>query len=461
MRRLVVGVLLVTAVVAQVPAQPAGESAPAFTAAEAQAFALASRLAEAWRRGDGQAQLRDVREYGSYRLRVARAGERGQWELADDGNLAFGAAGGLCFVVPAHTGVVGRRLICVRSDGVLAWTDNEVGSGLEGGRELAADDVLGAGGRGILRDFPRTPQRGRDGNLWLPDDVVRRATLRLVVVDEVGEPMAGVEISTFGDGGDVAHDVPLPAGQVRTLLEGDAVLTGVPARGLALSLTIEGTTLQLPKTALALHGSAARITVPRALLQSARMNHNESAAIATLKNISSAQAQCQACGVIDANRNGAGEYGTFAELAGRDVVRGGTGPIAPPVLSTAFGRVENGVVTRSGYCFRLFLPAKDGSPVAELPNGGADANAIDAAAAETKWCVYAWPLEAGVTGQRAFFIDHRGDVLGSRNEDGRYSSAAKGPAASAAHAAGEPAKLGSRLAVNMLGLDGLMWLVIG
>jgi hypothetical protein len=44
---------------------------------------------------------------------------------------------------------------------------------------------------------------------------------------------------------------------------------------------------------------------------------NEMAAIASLKNISSAQAQCQASGVIDSNNNGQGEYGFFAELAGR------------------------------------------------------------------------------------------------------------------------------------------------
>ncbi|MEY2716053.1 MAG: hypothetical protein RIT24_2396, partial [Planctomycetota bacterium] len=40
----------------------------------------------------------------------------------------------------------------------------------------------------------------------------------------------------------------------------------------------------------------ASIAIPNLL--SARLNANESAAIATLKNISSAQAQCQASGVI-------------------------------------------------------------------------------------------------------------------------------------------------------------------
>ena len=63
----------------------------------------------------------------------------------------------------------------------------------------------------------------------------------------------------------------------------------------------------------------ASIAIPNLL--SARLNANESAAIATLKNISSSQSQCQASGVIDANSNGAGEFGYFGELSGAQFVR--------------------------------------------------------------------------------------------------------------------------------------------
>ena len=101
---------------------------------------------------------------------------------------------------------------------------------------------------------------------------------------------------------------------------------------------------------------------------SARLNANESAAIATLKNISSAQAQCQASGAIDANNNGAGEYGYFAELSGGVGVRdsGGsasTDRLSPPVLSGAFANVSTqsgitgGAVSRSGYIFQMYLPS--------------------------------------------------------------------------------------------------------
>ena len=68
----------------------------------------------------------------------------------------------------------------------------------------------------------------------------------------------------------------------------------------------------------------ASIAIPNLL--SARLNANESAAIATLKNISSAQSQCQASAVIDANGNGAGEYGFFGELLATSFrARGGVG----------------------------------------------------------------------------------------------------------------------------------------
>ena len=96
----------------------------------------------------------------------------------------------------------------------------------------------------------------------------------------------------------------------------------------------------------------ASIAIPNLL--AARLNANESAAIATLKNISSSQAQCQASGVIDDNSNGAGEFGYFGELSGQDFVRANgaistTEKITPAVLSSAFGNVDaNGRVTRSG-----------------------------------------------------------------------------------------------------------------
>jgi len=192
----------------------------------------------------------------------------------------------------------------------------------------------------------------------------------------------------------------------------------------------------------------ASIAIPNLL--SARLNANESAAIATLKNISSSQAQCQASGVIDVNANGAGEYGFFAELAGTVGIRtsggaAGTVRISPPVLSGAFGRVDataatlgattGGVVLRSGYYFAMILPGTGATFVTEAAGtGGIGGTAPDAGQSEVLWCCYAWPASRGNSGKRAFFVNQSGDVLASPNiaATAQYSGLTRGPSPDAA-----------------------------
>ena len=53
----------------------------------------------------------------------------------------------------------------------------------------------------------------------------------------------------------------------------------------------------------------------------ARIQANEFAAIASLRNICSAQAQFQACAASDEDNDGTGEYGCFAELSAARPVR--------------------------------------------------------------------------------------------------------------------------------------------
>jgi len=57
----------------------------------------------------------------------------------------------------------------------------------------------------------------------------------------------------------------------------------------------------------------AAIAIPNLL--ASRLNANETAAIATLRNIISAQAQFQATALADTNANGVGEYGFFGEMS--------------------------------------------------------------------------------------------------------------------------------------------------
>ena len=194
-------------------------------------------------------------------------------------------------------------------------------------------------------------------------------------------------------------------------------------------------------------------------LEATRMHATESSAIATLKNISSAQAQCQASGVIDANGNSAGEYGFFAELAGSAPVRGNTQRMSPPVMSSAFGKVDGSRVTRSGYVFQMFLPDAKAHGLAEAHTGGSGEVPVDHGQAEVLWCCYAWPTDCGKSGTRAFFVNQSGDVLASPNKGTRYCGWQHGPAFTAAFRRGS-ATMADPVAANTVGNDAETWLVV-
>ena len=208
----------------------------------------------------------------------------------------------------------------------------------------------------------------------------------------------------------------------------------------------------------------ASIAIPNLL--SARLNANESAAIATLKNISSAQAQCQASGVIDANGNGQGEYGFFAELSGQAGVRNdqvggiGTARISPPVLSGAFGKVATARVMRSGYFFQMYLPSATVGFTAEAAAGGGSGVSIDASNAEVLWGVYAWPTSYGNSGKRAFFINQAGDVLACPNAVARYNGTTKVPAAGTAAFIAAGSLMSGTVCIATLDTVGERWTVV-
>lgn len=186
-----------------------------------------------------------------------------------------------------------------------------------------------------------------------------------------------------------------------------------------------------------------------------------SAAIATLRNIWSAQSHCQASGVIDTNNNGQGEYGYFGELAGRTAIRGNTQSITPPVLSAAFGNVNGARVSRSGYYFQMFLPSTAAAGVAEDETGGdvTNDNGVDPGQAEVLWCCYAWPCSVGKSGDDAFFINQSGNLLASRNNVTKYGCTSRPPKPMAAFLPTET-NMGGTIAVNTIGTDGESWSVV-
>ena len=160
----------------------------------------------------------------------------------------------------------------------------------------------------------------------------------------------------------------------------------------------------------------AAIAIPNLL--SARLNANETSAISTLRNVSSSQAQFQASAKADVDTDGSGEFGMFRELSGAIGVRtnvtastvGGT--LNPPVLSGAFRTFNaNSEVSRSGYLFHMILPGTSGAGVIEKSSGAVAT--LDSDLCETSWCCYAWPAGYATSGNRTFFVNQTGDIVGT------------------------------------------------
>ena len=195
----------------------------------------------------------------------------------------------------------------------------------------------------------------------------------------------------------------------------------------------------------------AAIAIPNLL--SARLNANETAAIATLRNISSAQAQFQATAKADTDNDGTGAFGSFLELSGASAVRndGNVGILNPPVLSGAFRRpTTDGWVSRSGYFFAIFLPGPTGLGVIQDAAWGG----VDEDLAETTWCCYAWPVNYGNSGNRTFHVNQTGDVTST--EWNNYSGTSR-PDASAAFQTTTANSITGLTAVGTVGQDTRVW----
>lgn len=167
----------------------------------------------------------------------------------------------------------------------------------------------------------------------------------------------------------------------------------------------------------------AAIALPK--LMSARISANENAAVATLRSIAASQQQFQASSSVDTDYDGGGEFGYFGELAGAANLRIGAAaadvaaPLDPPYLATPFGDISVSLVERQGYYYQIWLPS-DASPslgVPEAATGGAGAVNPGSSNCEVMWCCYAWPVDAGKTGMRTFFINQEGDIISYSNRD--------------------------------------------
>ncbi len=178
----------------------------------------------------------------------------------------------------------------------------------------------------------------------------------------------------------------------------------------------------------------------------AKVSWNDTSAIAAMRNLAAAQATCAKGRSIDVDRDGKGEYGTLSELTGAAGPRlDGEGRLRgervdPAVLSTSLSPVdEAGIAFRSGYCFRILLPATGGGPSRESTPGSPFTAPVDVDAAERSWAAYAWPAAryAALKGEsrkhnRVLFADGTGRLWFTWNDDSRYAGSGGGPSWDAA-----------------------------
>jgi prepilin-type N-terminal cleavage/methylation domain-containing protein len=210
----------------------------------------------------------------------------------------------------------------------------------------------------------------------------------------------------------------------------------------------------------------ASTALPRVL--GARLSANETSAIATMRAIVTAQMQVVSAGSIDTDSDGRAEFGYFGELAGTIPTRiaGPGGPaagligvheLAPSPLLGSMGSVTNSVTTHSGYIFQIWLPDAAGAGIAEDLAGGKIAGPFpDPDLNEDVFCAYAWPMRAGATGNKCFFINQDGLIVQTANRGaGAYSGVGAGPAFDAAFLVG--GSMHAQHALNVVGVDGRTW----
>lgn len=206
----------------------------------------------------------------------------------------------------------------------------------------------------------------------------------------------------------------------------------------------------------------AGIAIPNLL--SARLAANETSAVQTLRSITTAQQQFKTGAYSDIDTDGMGEFGFLRELTGvhgiRDSHDGSTvgEVLQPPTLTGAMRYLNaNGTVSRSGFYFRVFLPADLGLATQEAATG-TFSSPVDAGRAETFWCAYGWPM-SGTTGRRVFFVGQEGEITSTTipGFDG-VDAMDTTLAGSAFQVGGSLSSITARPAIGTTGRNGTFWL---
>lgn len=167
----------------------------------------------------------------------------------------------------------------------------------------------------------------------------------------------------------------------------ERVTRGVTARVLALTLGVTGAGC----------GPSAETVIAE----------NEARALEALATIAYEE-ECfgHGCVHIDQDGDGMGEFAFLGEMAGADRLPGtgirlDTAPHAPLWVRD---RDPDGRASQHGYYFHLWLPTGAGKAIPEGRANAREQVAADADGQEARFACYAWPIERGVTGRRAFCV---------------------------------------------------------
>lgn len=197
------------------------------------------------------------------------------------------------------------------------------------------------------------------------------------------------------------------------------------------------------------------IAVPN-LLRS-KVNANHTATIATLRAIATAQFKFKTMNLVDLNYDSAAEYGSFAEMTGKEFLRGSGGDkLAPNLLSIPFAQMDaDGRVPKHGYHLALYLPDASGVGIREKPGSGMAG--VDPLLAADYWTCVAWPMEHEATGKYTFFVNQQGDILKTK---AKYNGKTLEPPAGCALLGVSADRINSQgIAANQIGADGNEWLI--
>lgn len=158
----------------------------------------------------------------------------------------------------------------------------------------------------------------------------------------------------------------------------------------------------------------------------AKIFSNETSAISTLRATSTAQAEIALAVLKDRDGDGRGEFGYYTELGGvLSIPTNGTAGavVTPSLISSALGltsRDNFGVANKAGYHFQMYLPAATSPTANAIAETGSLVPVVaptdEANNQELRWATYAWPAASGKTGNRAFFIDHSLNIIGTSNQ---------------------------------------------